>query len=43
MMEVPQARIEELFGQFTPETMQRVYEQWIERLQSAIHIDGDYV
>jgi hypothetical protein len=41
-MEELQARIEELLGQLTPETMQWVDEHWIERLQQVIHTDGDY-
>jgi hypothetical protein len=32
-MEELQARVGELLGQLTPETMQRVYAHWIERLQ----------
>jgi hypothetical protein len=42
-MEELEARVEELLGQFAPETLQRVYEHWIERLQQVIHMDGDYV
>jgi hypothetical protein len=42
-MEEPQVRIEELLVQLTPETMQRVYEHWIERSQQAIHADRNHV
>jgi hypothetical protein len=42
-MEELQARVEELLGQLRPETIQRVYEHWIERLQQVIHAYRDYV
>jgi hypothetical protein len=42
-MEELQARAEELLGKLTPETIQRVYEHWIERLQDVIRTDGDDV
>jgi hypothetical protein len=40
MEELP-AKVEELLGQLTPETMQRAYEHWIERLQQVNHINRD--
>jgi hypothetical protein len=42
-LEEVHTRVEELLGQIRPETMQRVYEYWIERLQQVIHTDGDYI
>jgi hypothetical protein len=42
-MEEIQSRVEELLGQFMPQTMQRVCEHWTERLRQVIHTDGDYV
>jgi hypothetical protein len=40
-MEERQAKVEELLGQLTPETMQRVYEHWIEIFQQVNHTDRD--
>jgi hypothetical protein len=40
-MEELQAKVEELFDQLTPETMQRVYEHWIEILQQVNYITRD--
>jgi hypothetical protein len=42
-MEELQARVGELLGHLTPETIQGVYEHWIERLQHAVHTDGEYI
>jgi hypothetical protein len=38
-----QGQAEELHGQVTSDTMRRVYEHWIERLNQVIHTDGDYI
>jgi hypothetical protein len=38
-----QTRLDELLGLLRPETMQQVYEYWIERLRQVIHTDGDCV
>jgi hypothetical protein len=42
-MEELQAKVKELLGHLLPETMQRVYEHWIERLQQVIRTGEDYV
>jgi hypothetical protein len=42
-MEKLQDRVKELFGQVTSETMQRVYEYPIGRLNQEMHTGGDYV
>jgi hypothetical protein len=40
-MEELQAKVKELLDQLTPETVQRVYEHWIERIQQVNHINRD--
>jgi hypothetical protein len=41
-MEEQQGQVEELIDQVTSDTMRRVYEYWIERLNQVIHTDGDH-
>jgi 23S rRNA maturation-related 3'-5' exoribonuclease YhaM len=42
-MEEIQVRIEEFLSQLIPETIQRIYEHWTERLQQVIYTDRDSV
>jgi hypothetical protein len=42
-VEALQKRVEELLDQVTPESMGPVYENWIERLNSVISTNGDYI
>jgi hypothetical protein len=38
-----QEKVEELLGQITPELMEWVYEDWIERLNQGISTNSDYI
>jgi hypothetical protein len=42
-MEELQRRVEEVLGRVTSDTMRRVYERWIQKLNQAISADGNYV
>jgi hypothetical protein len=42
-MEGLPARVEELLGQLTLETMQEAEEHWVNRLQRVMRADGDCV
>ena len=42
-LEQLQERVEELLGQITAQVMERVYENWIARLEQVIGNNGDYV
>jgi hypothetical protein len=42
-LEQLQERVEELLGQITPELMDGVYRNWIERLDQVIRTNGDYI
>jgi hypothetical protein len=43
IMEEFQRRAEELLGQVTSDTIRRVYEHWIERLNQMISTNGDHL
>jgi hypothetical protein len=42
-MEELQQRVDGLLAEVAPDLMQRVYENWIERLNQVVHTDGDCV